>query len=371
MNTAPDATDGLQPFFDTNNIPVVFSTDNNFIPFLYVALRSLAEHASAQNNYDINILHKGVTPSRQKQVLSLQRSNISIRFIDISERMARFREHWYIHDWGGAWHSDSVYFRFFIPEMFAAYDQLVFLDGDIIVCRDVAELFHIDLGEQWLGAVQDFARQLYNDGLIQYCEETLHVSPREYFNAGILLMNIRILREMPFLDMCMDTLKRLVTPKLQDQDVFNIIFNGHVKYLDYAWNCLFWSLLHGRKNAEGRCDPDLYRQFRESAENPAIFHYASKRKPWKEPHLECSDLFWQYARQTPFYEEIFYRNLKPGASLPLVRDAFHYSTLRRRYWRYKLICLLTSGKTKQRYKKKRDELKVRLRAVRRFLKNKG
>ena len=34
-----------------------------------------------------------------------------------------------------------------------------------------------------------------------------------------------------------------------------------------------------------------------------IIHYATFEKPWLCPHLPLAEIWWQYARLTPFYEE--------------------------------------------------------------------
>ena len=41
-------------------IPIFFATDDNYIPFLEVALRSLIENASVEYKYKVHVLNTGL-----------------------------------------------------------------------------------------------------------------------------------------------------------------------------------------------------------------------------------------------------------------------------------------------------------------------
>ena len=297
----------ITPVFEKNNIAICFSTDNNFVPYLAVVMQSLVHNISQFNNYDIVILEENLTDFHKKDFFKYSRENVSIRFINMTSYMESYKDVWYIHNWGKKWHSLSVYYRFFIPEIFKEYQKVVFLDGDIIINIDIAELYNVDLKENLVGAVQDFARNIKNDAIAEYSEKVLDVDRKKYFNAGVLVFNLKKLTKIKFLDNCIKTLQEIGRPKLQDQDILNIVLKDQVLYLNNAYNCLFWSILHGRSNAKELLDSELYSLWEEMAKNPKIFHYAGSRKPWSEPNLEYATYFWSYARQTPFYEEILGR----------------------------------------------------------------
>lgn len=42
--------------------------------------------------------------------------------------------------------------------------------------------------------------------------------------------------------------------------------------------------------------------------DPWIVHFASEKKPWAMPDAKFADYFWRFARISPFYEEIIYKN---------------------------------------------------------------
>ena len=367
----------IRPAFTEKNIPIVFSTDDNFVPYLATAIQSLVNNSSPYNNYDIILLEENLTNQHKQRLHAYSQKNISIRFINMKNYMEHYKDVWYIHNWGdNKWHSLSVYYRFFIPELFKKYEKIIFLDGDIIINTDIAELYHINLKQNLIGAVQDYARNVTGDVIADYAEKVLGVKRDKYFNAGILLFNLKELAKTNFLEKCINTLKVIGKPKLQDQDVFNVVFKNKILYLDYSWNCLFWNVIFCRANAKDHLSPRLYELWERIAQSPKIFHYAGKRKPWYEPNLEYSSTFWQYARMTSFYEEILarlvvfqirqnssqnYNNLIPYA-INYHRDSF-------KYLKYKILSKITFGKMREHYKKKRKELKTRLKDVRKFLKN--
>ena len=68
-------------------IPIFFATDDNYIPFLDVTLRSLIAHASKKYKYIINVINSGLNAERCRIVKSLENENFEINFCDISQQV--------------------------------------------------------------------------------------------------------------------------------------------------------------------------------------------------------------------------------------------------------------------------------------------
>ena len=58
----------IKPAFMENNIPIVFSVDENYAPYLSVCICSLISNSSNTNNYDIWILNGGLTKGGKSQL---------------------------------------------------------------------------------------------------------------------------------------------------------------------------------------------------------------------------------------------------------------------------------------------------------------
>lgn len=133
----------------------------------------------------------------------------------------------------------ATYYRFFIPQIFANYKKLLYLDCDLVVNADVAELSHTDLGNFAIGAFKDveITRRLatdkfYGRNIDKYLADVLKMKhPETYFQAGVLLLDIAKLVKTDFTNRCIDRLKEIGEPLYVDQCVLNSLFDGNYKNL--------------------------------------------------------------------------------------------------------------------------------------------
>ena len=103
---------------------------------------------------------------------------------------------------------------------------------------------------------------------------------------------------------------------------------------------------------------DKWNKYLRDLEFPRILHFTSAFKPWKNPDLPNASIWWQYARKSPFYEEILFRNIKntPSATKELLSGVYNYRKNMFKYYRYKVLSKITFGKTRKKYKQKRKDL---------------
>ena len=65
-------------------IPIFFAVDDEYIPFLAVALQSLIENSSKENEYVIKILYTNISEENTKNILKYEKENVSIEFVDLN-----------------------------------------------------------------------------------------------------------------------------------------------------------------------------------------------------------------------------------------------------------------------------------------------
>ena len=65
-------------------IPIFFSTDDNYVPFLDVAVRSLKQNASKEYSYKIVVLNTGLKSENIEKVKLLEDADFMIEFANIS-----------------------------------------------------------------------------------------------------------------------------------------------------------------------------------------------------------------------------------------------------------------------------------------------
>jgi lipopolysaccharide biosynthesis glycosyltransferase len=284
-------------------VPVFFATDDNYAPYLAVAIRSLIDNSSSLNDYRIHILSTGLNKHNEDILLGMQTSNVSIGFTDVSHKMNAICSRLHLRDY----YTGATYYRFFIPEMFPEYDRGLYLDCDIAISRDVAELYDCQLGANLVGAIPDEVITDI-DVFARYSEIVLNIPKDLYFNAGILVMNLDAMRKMNILRVFSDLLSKYTYRVAQDQDYLNVICRGRVKYIDKTWN---------KTPMPCNCDP---------ANIPAIAHYKINYKPWRYSDVIYGEVFWKYAALTPFYESL--SQMQANYTLQeKARDAAQYDAL--------------------------------------------
>ena len=138
---------------DLNEIPIFFSTDNNYLPYLDVAIRSLIENASKEYNYRIVILNTGLDREKMDKIKALSSDKFIINFVDISHAIEDIK-----HQLRNIYHFGlATYYRLFIEQLFPEYDKILYLDCDIVVLGDVSKLYFTNMEDNAVaGVVEQF-----------------------------------------------------------------------------------------------------------------------------------------------------------------------------------------------------------------------
>lgn len=261
----------------SHTIPIFFSTDENYLPYLDVAVSSLIANASAEYDYRIIVLNTGLSESNVQKVKQREREGFKIDFVDISDEMSKIQSRF-----KNVYHfSVATYYRLFIASLFPQYDKVIYLDCDLVVTGDISELYRIDLGDNVFGAAPEQFVQSTKE-FRTYAEKALGVDPDGYVNAGVLLISLEKFRENgieeKFIRLISEYDFDLLDP---DQAYLNYLCLGKIHTLPIEWN--------------KEPLPDAY-----SGEKK-IVHYALYKKPWQYDDVMYGDLFWLYAKESPFY----------------------------------------------------------------------
>nr|MCR5154275.1 glycosyltransferase family 8 protein [Lachnospiraceae bacterium] len=182
-------------------VPVFFACDNNFVKYMMVSIKSLADHTDPLRKYKIHVLHTDISAENQKRVKAMEQPNLTIEFNDVTERLERVKKKLLIRDY----YSSTTYYRLFIADMFPQYDKVVYIDSDTVVLKDVYNLFRYKLGDNYVGAVHE-QLVMRQDVFGRYVEDVMCVSRGAYFNAGVLLINSKIFRKKNMLKQFTDML---------------------------------------------------------------------------------------------------------------------------------------------------------------------
>ena len=268
----------IKPAFAARNVPVVFATDANYLPYLKVTINSAIANAGG-SNLDILVLHSGVDEGLIQAFISRYAglANVSVRFVDMSDglagsRLSEFKQ--------VARLPVSSCYRLLIPDILTAYDKLVYLDVDVAVCRDLGELYAAELGEAYFAAAKDVVHSTKPEYLA-WAAGWGFAEWEGYVNAGILVMNLKQFRREPILDRLL-TVVLEATKWLCDQDALNFVCKGRIAPLDPRWNVQLG-------------DYCLKEQIALTGGEMWIAHFTGGQKPWKRPARRYSHLWWRHA----------------------------------------------------------------------------
>ena len=267
-------------------IPIFFALDDGYIPYMTVCLNSLIKNSSKKNCYVIKVLHTNIAEENQEAIMKYNKDNIKIEFVDLNYYVNQVKEKLYTRDY----YTNTTYFRLFIPNLYPQYEKAIYIDADTVLLDDIANLYSIELGNNLIGGVTDGV--INNVELLRdYVEKVVGVNDwRYYFNAGVLLMNLDELRKMNLQDKFLYSLEMIKFKVAQDQDYLNRICKGRVKLIDRHWDVM--PIDSANIKDENKIK---------------LIHYNLGDKPWHHDNVPFSKYFWEYAKDSEFYDYIVSR----------------------------------------------------------------
>lgn len=265
-------------------IPVFFAIDNGYAPLLAVAVESLLENANKDYFYKIYVIHEDLTNENKEKLESLKNNNSEIIFEEMNRNLKSITNK-EGHKLRADYFTLTIFFRLFIPDMFKEYDKAIYIDSDVVVPGDISKLYNIDLEDNLIGGCVDLSIKGIEE--IKYnFKNAVGVDPSRYINSGVLLLNMKKLREKKLSEKFLYLLDKYnfntIAP---DQDYLNALCKDKIKYLDKSWNAM---------PAKGQ----------KLLENPNLIHYNLFAKPWHYKDVGYKEYFWDYAKKTPYYNKL-------------------------------------------------------------------
>ena len=265
-------------------IPIFFTIDDSYAPFLAVALNSAIKNSDPQRNYKAIVLYQDLGADNISRLQALQTENFKIELMPIRANMEALDDRM-SNRLRCDYFTLTIYFRLFIPSMFPQYDKGIYIDSDVVLTDDIAKLFDIDIGENYIGACNDLSIADIPP-LVAYTEKAVGVNAKEYINSGVLLMNLKKMRDDDLEGHFLALLNRYHFDSIApDQDYLNAMCNGKIYYLEEKWDTM-----------PNDAKPMLT--------ETSLIHYNLFSKPWCYDGIQYEEQFWNYARDCGFIDEI-------------------------------------------------------------------
>lgn len=243
------------------NNPIVLACDEEYAMPLATTLRSMIDADSGNRCLEIVVLCSRFSPEARREVLnSLPDGSARIHWLTLNlKRFEKFSTLPHI--------STITFARLVMPYCFPeSTTRALYLDSDILVLDDLAELWRTDLEGKPVAAAVD-SHSATNAERIGLEPDLSDVSSSgHYFNAGVLLVDLSKWRAEQISERALDYLTENPQSLMADQDALNIACRGMWKKVDSRWNCL-------QHPAKGylAVSPES---------RPAVIHFAGRGKPW-------------------------------------------------------------------------------------------
>lgn len=265
-------------------IPIFLASDENYLPYLSVTVKSIDLHSSDDNIYDVYILCDGLTDEGLGRLSALELRNTKITVVNVTSAIGSMRS--LLKRRLRDYYSESIFYRLFIADMFPHLDRAIYIDCDTVLVTDIAELYDTDMGDNILAAVADESIPCV-PAFCDYVESWVGVPVHRYINSGVLVINLDAFRRehifRRFAESVATTNPETIAP---DQDYLNYLCRGHIHYLDGVWN-----------KQPKRDNPTPVDEIK-------LLHFNLYEKPWHFAGVLYEEEFWSVARETPYYDEI-------------------------------------------------------------------
>lgn len=300
----PEKRVEIMPAFGENNIPVVMASSNEYVPFLATLLKSIQVNSSTKWNYDIIVFSNRIRKENKKilEEMIAETPNFSLRFIGVDSYLSGRKLYTAMHV------TTMTYLRLAMIDVLKKYDKAVYLDCDVIVNTDIANLYNLNIDGYMIAAAIDTVMAGWcntkGNPQAEYNEKIIGLKNRfTYFNAGVILVNIREFSKRYTAEDLFDIAASRKW-KWFDQDVLNRICAGKVYKIENEWNVMCHQHDFDYQLAEFFAPEYIFSEYKRALASPKAIHYAGRFIPCFVPNVDLAALFWKYARLTPYYELI-------------------------------------------------------------------
>ena len=287
--------------------PIVLALASNeyYFPGLYCAVASALSHLDAARKVDVKVLDGGLSqPSTEALSRLVDRVSESVRLEFVTVDPSIFGK-----ATRGPGQSHMTYCRILLPQLLGV-PRLIYLDCDVLVFRDLSELFDLELSHgKILAAVPDSETLALADDSPIVAKSMKLPAEGAYFNCGVMLMNLDELRAQHFFQHAVELLNSWSGKyRFWDQSAINFLLYGRIDELPEYWNRASW-----RFDAQPNNDLDC------------VLHYTT-----------CEP--WFGGARTP--SQVLFQRFAEEAALPANRQSSGFKrSVRRNFWRNALAPL--------------------------------
>lgn len=242
-------------------IPVVLISSNAYIRQTSATILSVIKNCRHPERLKFLILSSDISSKNKSRCLKFFKG-YNIKILDIQNS--------WLEKYAGiaipAHVSESTFARLLAPKILSTADKIIYIDADVLVRKDILDLYNVDMSDYPLALCEDVANSQHSKRL----------KTDNYYNCGIMLFNTKKYLPIYNSDQLWQTINQhRHLYRICDQDFINDGFRGKILYLNPTWN--FHYLKHPVLNLY---KPQSEQDYKTAEKNPAIIHFVGPDKPW-------------------------------------------------------------------------------------------
>ncbi|MCQ2817528.1 MAG: hypothetical protein MJ252_09720 [archaeon] len=200
----------------TTEIPICYATDNAYLYPTLVSMTSACENALPTTKISFYVMVQFDFTSINEEILKsvdYMYPNCEVKIINMGRAFSK------------AYISGKVktptYYRLMAPSLFPNISKMIYLDGDTLIFEDLTPMYEIDMKGLYFRGLLDNNREI----------EYYGIKPEVYICAGVILMNLDLLREDKVEEKFLKFINEHQIIRFHDQTVLNYISMGKLDSL--------------------------------------------------------------------------------------------------------------------------------------------
>ena len=215
-------------------VHVALASNRRYLPGLRATMVSLIRAASAPERLRFHVFSDGLLPEDQRMLQGLAgrfgyEAPIDFRVPDMVPIEKAFKAY------NGSY---TTFLRLFFPEFLSDLDWVLWTDVDVLWFRDPVRFWEEkseDVSVVWSPDIPS-TRKATQAQFLKWRPDFVRT---RYCCAGVMLMNLRRMRERNFIEKCAAFVEKWGSPIFADQDILNEICYDDAKIVDERWDLLY------------------------------------------------------------------------------------------------------------------------------------
>lgn len=286
-----------------NEYNFVYMTDESFAMPTAVAVKSLIEHKSPDCSYNINIILDDVSDYSVGKLREVECDGVIISFHKVDAKRYDAVAKSILVDSIHVPRTDML--KFELPNYLSELDEVLYVDGDIIMNKCIEPLFDTDISEHYVASVDDMGDR-YDEQGISWLANRIGFPSMHYFNAGFMYLNLKRMREDGISEKLWEYRKNGKN-YFMSQDALNYVLRDGRVSLPYKYN--FRSAIVNELEFDeinSNYFNEKYENITACIEDQTVIHMTDRMKPWDYNMPWFTEIFIKYYEISPYSGQKLY-----------------------------------------------------------------